>query len=463
MERDASLKEITAAFQQKVVELHPKNNPTPQGEEEFNRLLDAYEVLRNEEKRHLYDHQWWQGQRHHEKPPQKATSPIETQAGVEQPTTGQAAGNRKEESLKESQLKEKTQPESRAKEKNHPIQRFLAKKDIEFSVKRYLIDAMGFMALGLFGTLLIGSILSQIGNYANIPYLSETIWPAARSMTGVGIAIAVAYGLKAPPLVLFSITTAGFLGNTLGGPVGAFLAAVVGTEFGKLVSKETKVDILVTPAVTILVGSLVATLAGPPVSALMTGFGAIISEATTLSPIPMGIVVSVLVGIALTLPISSAALCVMLWGALEGGPGIVAGAATVGCCCQMVGFAVQSYSDNDLGRSFAQGVGTSMIQIPNIVKNWKIWIPPTLAAAILGPFATTFFAMENTALGAGMGTSGFVGQLGTLSAMAGSDPVRMWAGIILLHFVGPAIITLIGYKVLRSIGWIKPGDLHLEV
>ncbi len=419
IKKEASQEDISKAFQQKVLELHPKNSESEGNQEQFELLIEAYETLRNEEKRHIYDHQWW---------PEKSSQ---------------------------------NQPKNQ--KRVHPIKGFLKKKDIEFSVKRYLIDAMGFMALGLFGTLLIGSILQQIGNYTGITYLAETIWPAARSMTGVGIAIAVAYGLKAPPLVIFSITTAGFIGNATGGPVGAFLGAVVGTEFGKLVSKETKVDILITPAVTIITGSLMATLAGPPVSAFMTGFGSIISEATALSPIPMGIVVSVLVGIALTLPISSAALCVMLWGALPGGPGIVAGAATVGCCCQMIGFAVQSYEDNDLGRSIAQGLGTSMIQIPNIVKNWKIWIPPTVAAAILGPFATTFFAMQNTAIGAGMGTSGLVGQLGTLSAMAGSDPLRMWSGIILLHFVGPAIITIIGYRILRKIGWIQPGDLYLEV
>ncbi len=442
IKKDASFSEIDAAFQQKVLELHPTNQPSDTGaakdkaQAEFKQLVEAYETLHNEDTRHAYDHQWWPEQRHHVK---SATTAKPAESADDTQST-KFAGK---------------------------VKAFLAKKDIEFSVKRYLIDAMGFMALGLFGTLLIGSILQQIGNYTGITYLAETIWPAARSMTGVGIAVAVAYGLKAPPLVIFSITTAGFIGNAAGGPVGAFLAAVVGTEFGKLVSKETKVDILVTPAVTIIMGSLIATLAGPPVSAFMNGFGALISEATALSPIPMGIAVSVLVGIALTLPISSAALCVMLWGSMEGGPGIVAGAATVGCCCQMIGFAVQSYQDNDLGRSVAQGLGTSMIQIPNIVKNWKIWIPPTLAAAILGPFATTIFAMKNTAIGAGMGTSGLVGQLGTLSAMGSvggsGGAVTMWLGIILLHFVGPALLTLAGYKILRKIGWIKAGDLHLEV
>ncbi len=337
---------------------------------------------------------------------------------------------------------------------------FLKKKDIEFSVQRYLIDALKFMALGLFGTLLMGSILNQIGILFHIPFLSETLWPIALAMTGPAIAVAVAYSLKAPPLVMFSITLSGALGYTLGGPAGAFFAAVVGTEFGKAVSGETKVDILVTPFVTIIMGSLMAMLVGPPIGALMVGLGDVIMWATEQQPIIMGSVIAVIVGMTLTLPISSAALCIML-----GLSGIAGGAATVGRCCQMVGFAIQSYKDNGVGGLAAQGIGTSMIQVPNIVRNWKIWIPPTLASAILGPFATTLFQMKNTPIGSGMGTCGFVGQIGTVMAMteAGDSVFRIVSGIALLQFILPGLLTFLIYKVLYAKKWIKDGDLKLEI
>ncbi len=337
---------------------------------------------------------------------------------------------------------------------------FLKQKDIEFSVDRYLLDALKFMALGLFGTLLMGTILNQIGIIFKIEFLSQTIWPIAREMTGPAIAVAVAYSLKAPPLVMFSITIGGAMGNTLGGPAGAFFAAIVGSEFGKAIAGETKIDILLIPFVTILTSALTATIIGPPIGALMTGLGGVIMWATIQQPILMGIVIAVVVGIVLTLPISSAALCIML-----GLSGIAAGAATVGCCCQMVGFAVQSYKDNGINGLAAQGLGTSMIQMPNIIKNWRILIPPTLASAILGPFATTLFQMKNTPLAAGMGTSGLVGPLGTIMAMteAGDGPMTIGLGIILLQLVLPALLTYFFYRILYAKGWIKDGDLKLDL
>jgi len=335
---------------------------------------------------------------------------------------------------------------------------FLKRKNIEFSVQRYLVDALSYMALGLFGSLIVGCILNVLGGKLGITYLSETIWPIAQQMTGPAIAVAVSYGLQGPPLVIFASTLTGAAGGALGGPVGAFIAAVVGTEFGKAVSKETKVDIVVTPAVTIVTGCLAGTFVGPGVAAFMTSFGQLVMYATELKPIPMGILVAVLVGIALTLPISSAALCIML-----GLAGLAGGAATVGCCCQMVGFAVQSYRENGVGGLIAQGLGTSMLQVPNIVKNWRIWVPPTVASAILGPFATTLFKMENIPLGSGMGTSGLVGQFGTITAMeaAGKGGGMMWFGIILLHIIGPAVITLLISEFMRKKGWIKFGDMKL--
>lgn len=334
-----------------------------------------------------------------------------------------------------------------------PVKTFLDKKDIKFTFKRYLIDTLSFMALALFGTLIIGSILNQIGTIFKIPLLTEVIWPAARSMTAPAIAVAVAYALKAPPLVIFASAINGAIG---GDPVSALLAGIVGAEFGKLVSKETKVDILVTPAVTILTGSLVATFVGPAVAAFMAGFGQVIMWATEQNPIPMGILVSALMGIALTLPISSAAIGLML-----GLGGLAAGAATVGCACQMVGFAVMSYRDNGVGGLFAQGLGTSMLQMPNIVKNPRVWIPPTVASMILGPFGTVLFKMENVPYGSGMGTSGLVGQFGTIEAMGGGSNV--WIGILLLHFVLPAIVTVLVALPLRKMGWIKDGDLKLDI
>lgn len=344
--------------------------------------------------------------------------------------------------------------------KKRTLKKFLKDKNIEFSVQRYLIDALSYMALGLFSSLLIGTIFNTVGEKFGITLFTDVINPLAKQVTGPAIAIAIAYGLQAPPLVMFSCALVGACGNELGGPVGAFIATILSVECGKIISKETKVDILVTPAVTILIGVLTALFTGPAVSTFMNSFGNLIMKSTEMQPILMGSLVSVLVGIALTLPISSAAICIML-----NLSGLAGGAATVGCCCQMIGFAVMSYRENGIGGLFAQGLGTSMLQMPNIIKNWKIWIPPTLASAIIGPLSTTIFKLENIPIGAGMGTSGLVGQFGTVTAMeaAGKGGVKMLISILLLHFILPTIITLAIAKVMRLKKLIKPGDLKLDI
>ena len=335
--------------------------------------------------------------------------------------------------------------------KKRSFKQFAKDKNIEISVQRYLIDALSYMALGLFASLLIGTIFNTLGDKLNISLFTEVINPMAKQVTGPAIAVAIAYGLQAPPLVMFSCALVGSCGNELGGPVGAFVSTIFAVEFGKIVSKETKIDILITPAVTILVGVFISEFTGPAVSAFMTSFGNLIMKATEMQPILMGALVAVLVGIALTLPISSAAICIML--ELSG---LAGGAATVGCCCQMVGFAVMSYKENGLGGLFAQGIGTSMLQMPNIIKNWKIWIPPTIA---------TVFKMENIPIGSGMGTCGLVGQFGTITAMeaANKGGSMMWIGILLLHFILPTIVTLLIANFIRRKNLIKPGDLKLDI
>ncbi|MDR3258124.1 MAG: PTS sugar transporter subunit IIC [Fusobacteriaceae bacterium] len=340
------------------------------------------------------------------------------------------------------------------------MKEFLKKKNINLSLKTYLVDASSFMALGLFSTLLIGTILNTIGGKLGITFLTDTVWKLARDMTYPAIGVAVAYGLKAPHLVIFASAITGGAGNVYGGPVGSFVGAVIGAEFGKLVSKETKIDIIVTPAVTIISGTLVVYFVGPALSKLMESLGAFIMYATELQPFFMGIIVSVVVGIVLTLPISSAALCMMI--SLSG---VAAGAATVGCSAQMVGFAVMSFRENGWGGLAAQGLGTSMLQIGNIVKNWKIWIPPTLAAAILGPVSTIVFKYQNIPIGAGMGTSGLVGQFCTITTMEklGRGGIRLYLGILFLHFILPAILTLLIAKFMRQKKWIKDGDLKLDL
>ena len=338
------------------------------------------------------------------------------------------------------------------------MKKYLEQQGIILSPKVYFIDALGAMAFGLFASLLVGTILNSIGNTLNIPFLTERIWPLIGQATGAAIAVSIAYALKAPNLVLFASTIVGLGAYELGGPVGVYVATIFGVEFGKLVSKRTKLDIIITPALTILVGVLVGDLIGPGVAAFMTGLGNIIMRATELQPFLMGIVVAVLVGMALTLPISSAAICMML--SLSG---LAGGAATVGCAAQMIGFAVISYKDNGVEGLLAQGLGTSMFQVPNIIKNPWIWLPPTLAGAILGPISNLIFKMENTPLGSGMGTSGLVGQISTLNAMAGSRNISLLLiQILFLHFILPAIISYIIYKIMYKKGLIKDNDMKIN-
>ncbi|MDW7671760.1 MAG: PTS sugar transporter subunit IIC [Bacillota bacterium] len=334
-----------------------------------------------------------------------------------------------------------------------PKEGFLKRKNIEFSLKRYGIEALGAMALGLFASLIVGLILNVVGEQLHLPIMQH-LGGRAMAMAGPAIGVAVAYGLKAPSLVLFASTITGMAGYELGGPAGCFVAAVVGAEFGKVVSGETKVDIIITPMVTIAAGVATGIAVGPAIGGFMTWIGILIMAVTEMHPIPMGILIAVIVGMTLTLPISSAALCIML-----GLSGTAAGAATVGCCCQMVGFAVSSYRENSWGGLLSQGLGTSMLQIPNIVRNPLIWIPPTMAGAILGPLSTTLFQMENVPTGAGMGTSGLVGQFGTLSAMGSTSEVLFKIG--LLHFIFPAVLTLLTSEWMRRHGWIKAGDMKL--
>ena len=332
---------------------------------------------------------------------------------------------------------------------------FLKKKDVNISAKAYFLDALGAMAFGLFASLLIGTIFTTLGDKLNIPFLLE-IAKYAKQATGAAIGVAIAFSLKAPSLVLFSATVCGIAGNALGGPVGAYIASVISTELGKIVSKETKIDILVTPSVVIISGVLLAMFVGPGINAFMEAFGKFIENATELRPFLMGIIVSVSVGMALTLPISSAALCIAI-----GLSGIAAGAATAGCCAQMVGFAVMSFKENRWGGLVSQGIGTSMLQMPNIIKNPLTWIPPTLAAAITGPVATCVFQLENVPIGAGMGTCGLVGPFGIITAMPDGG-TKMWLGILLVCFILPAILTWIFGEIFRKLNWIKEGDLKIE-
>lgn len=333
---------------------------------------------------------------------------------------------------------------------------FLKKKNVEVSVQRYFIDALGSMAQGLFASLLIGTILNTIGQQFNIPFLSETVWPIANSMTGSAIGVAVAYALGAPPLVLFSSTITGAAGNALGGPAGAFVAALIGTELGKLVSKETKLDIIVTTGVTILSGVSVGSIIGPLIGGLMSATGEVVMYATELAPFLMGVIVSVIFGVVLTLPLSSAALSMML-----GLEGIAAGAAMAGCSAHMIGFAFMSFKENGWGGVAAQGLGTSMLQVPNLVRNPWAWIPPILVSAITGPMSTMIFSMENSAVGAGMGTSGLVGIIETFNTMGGGMNVIF--GVLILYLVIPAILTPIIGNLMRKQGLIKDGDLKLDV
>ncbi len=330
----------------------------------------------------------------------------------------------------------------------------LEDKNVHISSNLYFVKATSAMAQGLFCSLLIGLILSTIGDKLGIELL-VTIGKFAMSMLGACIGASIAVALEAPSLVVFSCIITGFIGNKLGGPVGAYLAALISCECGKLVSKETKVDILVTPCVTILSGALVATFIAPGIDEIMKLCGIVIMDATKLHPFFMGMIVSAVMGIILTLPISSAAISIMInLGGLAGG------AATVGCCSQMVGFAVASFRENGTSGLISQGLGTSMLQIGNIVKNPLIWIPPTLASIILGPVGTLVFQMENIPAGSGMGTCGLVGQMTTLAAMGGSTEV--FVKMAVLHFIAPAILSFVISEVMRKYGWIKFGDQKLD-
>ena len=349
---------------------------------------------------------------------------------------------------------------------------FLKRKDIEVSVKRYGIDALGAMAQGLFCSLLIGTILNTLGTQLHIGFLTNTVATVsgvnytvgglASAMSGPAMAVAIGYALKCPPLVLFSLITVGFASNALGGaggPLAVYFVAIIAAEAGKMISKETKIDILVTPLVTIGVGTGVAALIAPALGKAAMKIGELIMLATNLQPFLMGIAVSVLVGIALTLPISSAAIC-----AAFGLTGLAGGAAVAGCCAQMIGFAVISFRDNGWGGFFAQGIGTSMLQVPNIVKKPLIWLPVILSSAVLGPVSTMLFHMTNNATGSGMGSAGFVGQIMTWQVMAQTEhPVVVLLKIVVIQFMLPAVLTVVFTQFMRKHNFIKDGDMKLDL
>ncbi len=347
---------------------------------------------------------------------------------------------------------------------------FLRDKDIVFSAKRYGIDALGAMAQGLFASLLIGTIIGTLGEQLGVQLLID-IGGYAKAATGPAMAVSIGFALHCPALVLFSLVAVGGAANSLGGaggPLAVLIVSIIAAECGKLVSKETKIDIIVTPCVTIGVGALLSMWCAPAIGAAASSVGGAIMWATELQPFFMGILVAVIVGLALTLPISSAAICAAL-----GLTGLAGGAAVAGCCAQMVGFAVMSFRENRWGGLFAQGIGTSMLQMGNIMKNPRIWLPPTLASVITGPLATCLFRMEmnGAAVASGMGTCGLVGQIGVYTGWVsdvsqglkpGITPMD-WVGMLLICFVLPAVLTLLIAWPMRRIGWIKEGDLKLEL
>ena len=362
---------------------------------------------------------------------------------------------------------------------------FLQRKNIVISARRYGIDALGAMAQGLFCSLLIGTILNTLGTQFGIPFLTAqiirindvgyTVGGLCSFMSGSAMAVAIGYALQAPPMVLFSLVTVGYACNALGGaggPLAVLFVAIIAAEFGKAVSKETKIDILVTPIVTILVGIGAAWIIAPPIGGAANAFGQLIMRTTLLQPFWMGILVSVLVGIALTLPISSAAICSVL-----GLTGLAGGAAVAGCCANMVGFAVLSFRENGWGGLVSQGIGTSMLQMPNIVKNPKIWLPAILTSAITGPLATCFFGLEmnGAPINSGMGTCGLCGQLGVWTgwvspseqaiangALAIAPTAFDWAGLLLISFVLPAVLCWAFGLSSRKIGGNRGGALKLD-
>ncbi len=351
---------------------------------------------------------------------------------------------------------------------------FLKRKNIVFTARRYGIDALGAMAQGLFCSLLIGTIIRTLGQQLHIQFLTD-IGSYAMAVSGPAMAVAIGHALQAPPMVLFSLAAVGWAANAeggAGGPLAVLIIAIVAAEFGKAVSKETKVDILVTPAVTILIGVALAKLIAPPIGTAANAFGLMIDSATKLRPFWMGIAVSVLVGIALTLPISSAAICSVL-----GLTGLAGGAAVAGCCAQMVGFAVMSFRENGWGGLVSQGLGTSMLQMPNIVKNPRIWIAPILTSAITGPVATCVFKMQmnGAAINSGMGTCGLCGPIGVWTGWISPSETAIergasainagafdWLGLMLICIILPAVICPLLNLICRKIGWVKEGDLKLD-
>ena len=353
------------------------------------------------------------------------------------------------------------------------MKEFLKRKNIVFSARRYGIDALGAMAQGLFCSLLIGTIVKTLGQQLSIPFLVD-VGAYCSAMSGPAMAIAIGYALQAPPLVLFSLATVGYAANALGsttlagtagagGPLAVLVIAVVAAECGKAVSKETKVDILVTPLVTILSGVGLAALIAPAIGTAASSVGEFVEWATVLQPFWMGILVSVVIGVALTLPISSAAICAAL-----GLSGLAGGAAVAGCCAQMVGFAVLSFRENRWGGLGAQGICTSMLQMPNIIKNPRIWIPPTLCSAITGPLATCLFHLEmnGAPVSSGMGTCGLVGQIGVYTGWVSTghtSTVMDWVGLGLICFILPGVLSWLFAMPLRKCGWIKENDLKLDL
>ena len=337
----------------------------------------------------------------------------------------------------------------------------ITKETLKNFFRRYFIDAMSYMALGLFSSLIIGLILSQL---SRLPYLgflkpfADTV-SASSPVVGSAIGVAIAYGMKLKPLVIFSSAVTGALGYGLGGPVGAYLAAVAGAKAGMLIAGKTPVDIVLVPTATIVAGGIVANWAGPGIAVLMASLGGFINRATQLHPLPMGVLVGAVMGLALTAPISSAAISISL-----GLEGLAAGAACAGCCAQMIGFAVQSFPDNGVGGLLSQGLGTSMLQFGNILRKPIIWLPPTAASAIGGALSAAVFAMPNNSMGGGMGTSGLVGQFGAWAGMQGVYPPWYALGLIVfLHFLLPAAVTLLVCFPLRRSGRIKPGDMKLDL
>lgn len=329
--------------------------------------------------------------------------------------------------------------------------------------KKYLVDALSYMAFGLFCSLILGLIIGQIAKIPGLDFLkfiADTL-SASSPLVGACIGLAISNGLAHPQLVQISSAVVGALGYKFGGPVGAYLAVIIGAELGNLISKKTPVDIILTPMVTIIIGGLFAKHCCSPINDFMLQIGALVNKATTLNPFLMGITVSVIVGCCLTLPISSAAICIML-----GLDGLAAGAATAGCCAQMIGFAVISFKDNGVSGLISQGLGTSMLQIGNIVRKPLIWLAPTLTSAILGPVSTVLLGMTNNAIGAGMGTAGLVGPLAAYAVMGQEAAAAGTTWVLIckiagLYFIAPAIISLCIHRFMIRLKWISPGDMKI--